>query len=254
MQSCKQIQQLVLDEFSSDKIQKTYEEMTRMGLWKSEEKLFRKYFKKGTKILDIGCGSGRTTFPLSRMGYNVIGIDITPAMISTAKRIAKEFKLNIDFEVGDATKLGFKNESFDNALFSYNGWEQIPGEKNRSKALKEAYRVIKPGGYYIFSSHTRVLKGYFLFWLKQWIRFYILKPLGFKIKEMNFGDRFFKSSSIEEYRKEQFVHIPRLSRIKAQIKEAGFKLILFDKRNNIAKEDEKLKTGNCTIFVCKKPV
>ena len=38
-----------------------------------------------------------------------------------------------------------------------------------------------------------------------------------------------------------------------QIKKAGFELVFYDKRNSIAKEDQKLISGNCTFFVCRKP-
>lgn len=252
MNNMKSIQKLVLHEFSNKKVQEAYREMTKKGLWKSEKIIFGKYFKKGTKILDIGCGSGRTTFPLAKMGYKVIGIDLTPAMIQTAKKLAKELKRKIDFRTGNAVNLEFKDESFDNALFSFNGWNQIPGEVNRLKALKEAYRIIRSNGYFVFTSHTRALKGFFWFWAGQWIKIYVLKPLGFRIKELEFGDRFFKRGSKEEYENEQFIHIPNLSKIKEQIEEAGFELVFYDKRNNIAKEDEKLKSWNCIMFVCRR--
>ncbi|MDO8741411.1 MAG: methyltransferase domain-containing protein [Candidatus Woesearchaeota archaeon] len=255
MSSYKPLQNLVVREFSNEKVQKSYEEATREGLWKSEEKLFKKYFKPGSRIFDIGCGSGRTTFSLVKIGYKVIGIDLTPAMIKTAKRLSKEFRIKIDFRVGNAANLKIRNESFDNALFSFNGWDQIPGEENRLKALKEANRAIKPGGYFIFTSHLRQLnKKYFWFWIKQWLRLYIFKPIGLNIREIEYGDQFFKRARIEEYENEQFIHIPRLSKIIKQIKKAGFELVFYDKRNSIAKEDEKLITGNCTFFVCKKPI
>jgi ubiquinone/menaquinone biosynthesis C-methylase UbiE len=252
MPSYKSIQKTVIEGFSSKNIQKEYKEMARRGLWKSEEKLFKKYFKKRSKILDIGCGSGRTTFALAQMGCKVIGIDITPAMIKSAKELSKELKVNVTFEVGDATNLKFKDEDFDNALFSFNGWNQIPGERNRSKALKEAHRVIKPGGYFIFTSHTRDFGRYTFFWIKQWIKFYILRPLGVKIKEIEYGDRMFKKSFTTEYENEQYLHVPKLSKVKKRIEDAGFQLIFYDKRNNIARQDKKLKSGNCNFFVCKK--
>lgn len=255
MSNYKSLQKLVAREFSSEKVQKSYEEATREGLWKSEEKLFKKYFKPGSRILDIGCGSGRTTFPLAKMGHKVIGIDLTPAMIKTAKRLSKEFRMKVDFRAGNATSLKIKNESFDNALFSFNGWDQIPGEGNRLNALREANRAIKPGGYFIFTSHLRQFnKKYFWSWVKQWLKLYILKPIGFHIREIEYGDQFFKRARIEEYENEQFIHIPKLSKIKEQIKKAGFELVFYDKRNSIAKEDEKLISGNCTFFVCRKPI
>lgn len=247
------IQKIVIKEFTDKDVQKTYEDMTRSGLWKSEEKLFSKYFRKKSKVLDIGCGSGRTTFQLEKRGYKVVGIDLTPAMIKTAKKLSLEFKKDIEFRVGNALNLAFDDESFDNALFSFNGWNQIPMEKNRLLALKEAYRVIKPKGYFIFTSHIRQpIDRYIFIWAKEWVKIRLLKPRGFKIMEIELGDRFFKRGSEEVFRNKQFIHLPTLSKIKEQIKDAGFEIVFYDRRNSISEEDERLKSGNCMMFVCRK--
>jgi len=253
-----QIENIVIEEFSSNDIQETYREMTKHGLWKSEEILFKKYFKKNSTILDIGCGSGRTTYGLKKLDYEVIGIDITPEMIKSAKALSDYFNLNIDFRVSDAKKLNFKDNSFDNAVFSFNGWDQIPGKDNRLKVLKEAYRILKTGGHFIFTSHIRELnRKYAIFWIKQWVKHYILKPLGFKIIEKEFGDVFFKqftnNNAVYTYNNLQYIHIPNLFEIINMIDIAGFNLKLNDFRNKIASEDSNLSSYNCMFFVCKKP-
>lgn len=226
----------VVKEFGSKITQEMYRKKAEEGLWKSEEILIKRYFKKKSSVLDMGCGTGRTTIPLSKK-YKVVGVDITPEMIKNAKKIAKSKGLKIRYEIGDATKLRFKDESFDNALFSNNGWTQIPGRNNRIKALKEIYRVLKPGGYYIFTTHVRKLKGFMFFWLKQWFKLNILKPLGFRVDEIDFGDRFFaRETSGAQFEQKQYIHIPSINEVRGQLSDTGFEFVFMKQEHKIAKK------------------
>ena len=252
-----EIRETVIKAFTGASIQDSYKELTRKGLWNSEELLFGKYFKKGSRILDIGCGSGRTTFPLIKKGHEVTAIDITPDMIKSAEEMAEEFGIKADFRTGDAANLEFEDSSFDNAVFSFNGWNHIAGKENRISALKEVFRVLKPEGYFIFTSHIRKLKDLILdVWIKSSLSINILRPLGIKIREMEYGDVFFKktASGLEHYKSENYMHIPKLSEIKEMIKKSGFKLVFNEYRDNIAPIDEEQRTGNSMFFVCNKKV
>lgn len=154
--------------YSSKEAVETYK--GRLGLVNLEQQIVKKYFKKGFKILDVGCGRGRTTKPLFDMGYNVVGIDAAEGMVLAAKR---DFP-DIDFRIGNACNLDFDDSIFDCVFFSFNGIDCIYPESRRIQALKEFHRVLKPNGLLIFSSHNfplpsaikvRTLLKFIKFWL-----------------------------------------------------------------------------------------
>ncbi len=245
-----ELKKSIISEFSSEVTQKIYSKKANAGLWGSEKFLIKKYFIPKSDVLDIGCGTGRTTIPIHKLGYNVTGLDITPAMIENAKKIAESGNLKIKYEIGDATNLNYEGDTFDNVIFSFNGWTQIPGNNNRFEALKEIIRILKPDGYFIFTANTRGKGRFTLFWIKQWIRFYILKPLGFTIEEINYGDMFFnREDNNKIFQQKQYIHIPSLKEVQNQIIYVGFNLVLVEKGNNICFNN----TGKHTpmFFVCK---
>ncbi|MFA6254662.1 MAG: methyltransferase domain-containing protein [Patescibacteria group bacterium] len=259
-----ELQQDVIDEFSSELTKDMYLAQAEKGLWQSEEIVIDKYFPKNSSVLDIGCGTGRTTIPLHLKGYQVLGVDITPMMIESAKKIITAKKLDIHYQIGDATKLEFENNFFDNAIFANNGWTQIPGSTKRQKALDEIYRVLKPGGYFIFTAHQRYYSPYHIFfWLKQWLKLYLLKPLGFKVKELEFGDRFFQRNvNGKKTNQWQYIHIPNVSEVKKQIQNSGFKLVetvvmaklsesdAANRRSTLTKKDQADKSP--VFYICQK--
>lgn len=106
---------------------------------------FLPHLQPGMSLLDCGSGSGSITLGLAQViaPGKVTGIEISEAEVARARsRAAAEGIANVQFEVGDVYKLTFPAESFD-AVFSHNVLEHIP---EPIKALREMYRVLKPGG------------------------------------------------------------------------------------------------------------
>lgn len=135
--------------FNTYKTDKSLENYSKQPyLTNIESFLADKYFK--SPVLDLGSGTGRTTKCLFDKGFDVMGVEIVKEMVEKASSLFPQIK----FKVGDATKLKFKDSSFNTVFFSFNGPDYIFPEENRIKALKEISRVLKKDGFFIFSSHN----------------------------------------------------------------------------------------------------
>jgi ubiquinone/menaquinone biosynthesis C-methylase UbiE len=102
--------------------------------------------KKGSYILDVGCGSGATAAYLARSrGCEVMGVDILPRMIDRAKELAdrKGVTRLAEFRVADALDLPFSDRYFDAVITE--SVTAFPEDKNR--AVGEYFRVLKYGGF-----------------------------------------------------------------------------------------------------------
>lgn len=107
----------------------------------------KKIINKNQKILDLGCGYGRFTIPLSKQGYDIEGIDISPNLLNEAKKMAKKERLKIKFKLGDMRYLPYKKESFNAIICMWSVFQEIINIKDQLKAIKEMLRVLKEGGF-----------------------------------------------------------------------------------------------------------
>lgn len=97
-------------------------------------------------LLDIGGATGVYAFPLSERGYKVHLIDVVPLHIQQAKDISNEKGVSLEqIEVGDARSLPLADESID-AVLMLGPLYHLPDAEERRKAIKEAFRVLRPGG------------------------------------------------------------------------------------------------------------
>lgn len=141
------IEQDNIDSFSSELSVKEY---SKRYLRAGEEYVIKKYMPAGSLVLDAGCGAGRTTSYISENGCSVVGADISAPLIKKAKDLYPD----IDFQVMDARNLDFEDNSFDVVFFSFNGIDNLASLQERNRAISEMKRVLKPGGYLIYSSHN----------------------------------------------------------------------------------------------------
>jgi SAM-dependent methyltransferase len=95
-----------------------------------------------SKVLDVGCGTGEHTILLTRLGYDVLGVDAAPNAIEQARQNAAEKSVDARFEVADAMNLGGEpryETIVDSALF------HIFDDKDRPRYVASLHAVSQPG-------------------------------------------------------------------------------------------------------------
>jgi ubiquinone/menaquinone biosynthesis C-methylase UbiE len=97
---------------------------------------------RGMRVLEIGCGLGTDGAQFALAGANYTGIDLTEASIELARKKFELSGLGGEFRVADAENLDFADDSFD-LVYSHGVLHHTP---DTARAVREIYRVLKPGG------------------------------------------------------------------------------------------------------------
>jgi SAM-dependent methyltransferase len=164
----------------------------RQGLLGAERALLERHVRPGMRVLELGCGTGRVTRALLEHGAVVTASDLSPAALDA---IREELGGSDRLEIlkADARDLPFEDGSFELIIFAWNGLDWIHPEEDRERALREAGRLLVPGGRFLFSSHNPL--GALFSWRgvrsarmwrwrlrllisRQWGRRYVRDPLG----------------------------------------------------------------------------
>lgn len=110
----------------------------------------------GLRLLDIGCGGGLVSEPMSRMGASVTGVDASEANIKTAMVHAEEGGLTIDYRAGTIEALAEAGEApFDVVL----NLEIIEHVADPEAFLKDCASLVKPGGIMVVATLNKTLKS-----------------------------------------------------------------------------------------------
>lgn len=109
----------------------------------------KKYLKNTDRALDIGCGTGVTTIPLSSCVGHMTAIDTSSGMMEQAVDKAEQNHItNIEFYRGDIFTEELKPGEFD-VVMAFNVLLYMP---DQVAAMQRIYELLKPGGYFIAAS------------------------------------------------------------------------------------------------------
>lgn len=105
---------------------------------------------KGT-IIDIACGTGRLTIPLSKNGYKLLGVDVHKGMLQEAERKSSNLDLKIDWVEQDCTKLNLPVKS--RLIYSVgNSFQHFLSNDEQDDLLSSVNRHLEDDGVLIFST------------------------------------------------------------------------------------------------------
>jgi len=114
---------------------------------------------EGLRLLDIGCGGGLLSEPMTRLGFHVVGVDASERNIGTASAHAAEQGLDIDYRASTAEDLLAKGEpAFDLIL----NMEVIEHVADAGEFLRSCAQLLAPGGMMIVATLNRTLKAFAL--------------------------------------------------------------------------------------------
>lgn len=100
----------------------------------------------GLDVIELGCGTAYVGSWLARRGAKVVGIDVTPEQLATARQFQAEFGLDFPLVLADAEAVPFADGTFDLAISEYGA--SIWADPYRW--IPEAARLLRPGGRLIF--------------------------------------------------------------------------------------------------------
>jgi 2-polyprenyl-3-methyl-5-hydroxy-6-metoxy-1,4-benzoquinol methylase len=112
--------------------------------WNRRIKMLTQHLRQGEKVLELGCGTGYFTRALAATGAQVTAIDISPDLLARAEQMCSQ--QNVTFEVQNAYVLTYESGAFDSVVGS-----SVLHHLEVTDALREIYRVLKPGGSICFT-------------------------------------------------------------------------------------------------------
>ena len=186
-------------------------------LFEADARALESQFRDPGCLVDLGCGAGRHSLSFAARGFSVTAVDLARPMLEMVDRKARERGLELTTVQANLCRLScFPDGYFEYALSMFSTLGMIRGREPRQRALGEASRILRPGGFLALHAHN--------FWLnirnpqgRRWLGSQVWPAL---FDRANLGDRRMNYRGIADMK----VHLYRWSELKRELRRVGFRI------------------------------
>lgn len=115
----------------------------------------QRWFATPGRVIDLGCGTGRLAKPMTAMGHEYVGVDLSEEMLRAFVTVP-----NAMVAVGNLVEFpSLPPSPFDYAACLFSTLGMIVGEANRRTAVRNVSQLLKPGGVFVLHVHNRYFRG-----------------------------------------------------------------------------------------------
>jgi SAM-dependent methyltransferase len=144
------------DYVSSERVAREYDAaLAGTPLLEIDLRFAEKHFPPPSRLVDLGCGTGRLLVPFARRGFSCLGVDLSDAMLAVVREKAAREGLPIELRKANLVELDpLPAAGFDYAACLFSTLGMIRGRENRAKFLNHVRRILKPGGVFVLHAHN----------------------------------------------------------------------------------------------------
>lgn len=102
----------------------------------------------GSSVLDLGCGHGRHSVELAKLGFRVTGLDQSKLFLDKARARAEQLGVSVEWVQGCYFDLSWKNR-FDLTISMYHSFGYCDQEAQQEQLLRRVFRSLRPGGWFV---------------------------------------------------------------------------------------------------------